>query len=360
MDYGITIPGTADSWRLAAHAERIGFSSVRLWDSPLVAGDVFVHAGAVASHTDRIRIGTGVYVPWTRAPAVTAGAFASINQLAPGRVELCAGTGRTSRRTHGLRAHSIEDFGNHMRAVIDMLAGRPATVAAAGAQREVRLLHRGRTVELDHPVAVTIAAAGPRIMALTAELGTGWADTLPSFETGVPAALTRMQGAWAAAGRNVETLRTTYFLAFGGVLDPGETADSDRARATAGPWATAELHHWVDETVLQGKTLPAFLSPAVREAVAAYRPILDRLGAATNPVLALEEGHGLFVRPEEEHLLNADLLHATACLWSGEELRARMHTLEQAGVAEVCFSIPPGDAGAVDRLAAALRLTPSS
>jgi 5,10-methylenetetrahydromethanopterin reductase len=354
MDYGITIPGTADSWRLAVHAERRGFHSVRFWDSPLVAGDVFVHAGAAAAHTDRIRIGTGVYVPWTREPSVTASAFASLNTLAPGRIELCAGTGRTSRRTHGLRAHPLSEFGDHMRAVMAMLRG-DSSVAAESAQG-VRLLHPGVTFDVASPVGVTIAAAGPRIQALTAELGAGWADILPPSETGVPPALVRMRAAWAAANRPPADLRTTYFLAYGGLLDHAETADSPRIRATAGPWATAELHYWVDETTLQGKPLPDFLSPIMREAVAAYAPIMEELQRGSNPVLALQEGHGLYVRPEEERLLSPELLHATSCIWSRDELRERMSVLDDAGVNEVCFSIPPGSVEDVDRLADALGL----
>lgn len=356
MRFGVNMPGTVESARRAQRAEAVGFSSVRFWDSPLVAGDVFVSAAAAAVTTSRIRIGTSVYVPWTRDPAVTACAFASLNALAPGRIELTAGTGRTARRSYGLRPQPLAAFRAHIEAVMTMLSGGDADIVVEGTTASVRLLHPGITTNISDPVTLTIAAAGPKIQTLTADLGAGWADILPPSAAGEPESLRAMKSAWQAAGRDLDTLRATYFVALGGILRKGETAESDRIRATAGPLAMSEVHYWADEVHVQGKTLPPGVPDAVRAAVEGYLPILDQLRSSPNQVLALQEGHCMFVRPDEEHLLTPELLRSSSCIWSQEEFDSLMSELEQAGVHEVVLSVRPRNDDDIDDIARALRL----
>jgi 5,10-methylenetetrahydromethanopterin reductase len=59
---------------------------------------------AAAVKTTRIRLGTGVLIPSNRIAAVAANAFASLNKLAPGRIDFGVGTGFTGRRAMGLRS----------------------------------------------------------------------------------------------------------------------------------------------------------------------------------------------------------------------------------------------------------------
>src|SRR5260370_12405008 len=59
---------------------------------------------AAALKTSRIRLGTGVLVPSNRIAAVTANAFATLNGLAPGRIDFGVGTGFSARRAIGLGA----------------------------------------------------------------------------------------------------------------------------------------------------------------------------------------------------------------------------------------------------------------
>ena len=98
MKIGIGYPSCAESWKVAERAEALGFNSIWFWDSPIVCGDPFAALASSAVNTSKIRLGTGVYVPANRDPSVTASGFATINALAPGRVDLCAGTGNTARR----------------------------------------------------------------------------------------------------------------------------------------------------------------------------------------------------------------------------------------------------------------------
>lgn len=84
MDFGIAIPTAADSWKLTQRAEELGFSNAWFYDTQMLSADCFVAMGAAAVKTKSIRLGTGVLIPTNRIAPVTANAFASLNQLAPG------------------------------------------------------------------------------------------------------------------------------------------------------------------------------------------------------------------------------------------------------------------------------------
>ena len=79
MKFGIAIPTGSDSWRLVRRAEELGFSHAWFYDTQLLSADCFVAMAACAMKTTRIRLGTGVLIPSNRIAAVTANAFASLN-----------------------------------------------------------------------------------------------------------------------------------------------------------------------------------------------------------------------------------------------------------------------------------------
>lgn len=82
---------------IARQAEAAGFEAVWIFDEGLVTRDVYVTLAAIALATERIKIGTGITNPYTRHPAVTANAIASLDELSNGRafVGLGAGGGLT-------------------------------------------------------------------------------------------------------------------------------------------------------------------------------------------------------------------------------------------------------------------------
>ena len=65
MDFGITLPTPADSWKTVKRAEDAGFSTAWFYDTQVLSADIFVAMGAAAVKTDRIRLGTGVLIPRT-------------------------------------------------------------------------------------------------------------------------------------------------------------------------------------------------------------------------------------------------------------------------------------------------------
>ena len=59
----------------------------------------------------------------TTAPDILANAFASLNKLAPGRIDFGVGTGFSARRAMGLGAMKLSDMEEYIRVVYGLLAG---------------------------------------------------------------------------------------------------------------------------------------------------------------------------------------------------------------------------------------------
>ena len=95
MKYGINLAPAADSWKIVKRAEELGFDNAWFIDSQLINADVFVSMAAAAMKSERIKLGTGVLIPTNRLAPVSASALASLNALAPGRIEMGFGTGFT-------------------------------------------------------------------------------------------------------------------------------------------------------------------------------------------------------------------------------------------------------------------------
>jgi 5,10-methylenetetrahydromethanopterin reductase len=108
MDFGIALPTAANSWKIVQRAEELRFTHAWFYDSQMLCADCFVAMGAAAVNTRRIRLGTGVVVPSNRISPVTANALASLNRLAPGRIDFGVGTGFTARRAMGFGAIKIK------------------------------------------------------------------------------------------------------------------------------------------------------------------------------------------------------------------------------------------------------------
>src|SRR5580765_6570676 len=115
MQFGIAMTTSADSWTLVQRAEELGFSHAWFYDTQMLSADCFVAMGAAAVNTRRIRLGTGVLIPSNRIAPVAANAFATLNKLAPGRIDFGVGTGFTGRRAMGQGAIRLADMEEYVR-----------------------------------------------------------------------------------------------------------------------------------------------------------------------------------------------------------------------------------------------------
>src|SRR5271154_4559743 len=218
MEFGIALATAADSWKIVKRAEELGFSHAWFYDTQMLCADCFVAMGAAAVHTSRIRLGTGVLIPTNRIAPVAANAFASLNQLAPGRIDFGVGTGFTGRRAMGLGAVKLADMEEYVRVVMALLRGETVEAEIERKHRLIRLLNPELgLINTTDPIGLYIPASGPRAQALTAKLGAGWISTIGNPEA-ASAALREMRSSREAAGHRADKLESVL-LTGGAILE---------------------------------------------------------------------------------------------------------------------------------------------
>ena len=339
MDAGIFLAPAADSWKIVQRAEALGYRRAWFYDTQLLNSELFVSMAAAAMHTTTIRLGTGVMIPGNRIAPVAASGLASLNALAPGRVDFGISTGFTARRTMGLRPVKLADMEEYIRVVRGLLAGETLEWTFEGARRKIRFLNPEiGAINIADPIPLHISATGPRGRRLTAKLGAGWIHATASVGHAT-AALADMQAAWRDAGRAPADLHATATIA-GCVLADGEPADSARAKAQAGPTATIALHSLVERDQFGdlGRPIPPQLAPLLER----YREIYLGYEPADARYLSNHRGHLMFLRPEEHAICTAELIRATTFTGTRAELRAQLRELRRAGFGQVGVTIRHG------------------
>ena len=346
MRFAIAIPTAADSWRVVRRAEELGFSRAWFYDTQMLSADPFVAMAAAALKTTKIRLATGVLIPSNRIAAVAANAFASLNKLAPGRIDFGVGTGFTGRRAMGLGAIRLADMETYISEVTALLRGETIETALEGKRRLIRLLNPELgLINTQDPIGLYIAASGPRARQLTAKLAAGWINTTADVAGGV-AALAEMRALWEAAGHDAETLDAVV-LTGGVVLDEHEPADSMRAVAQAGPRAAMLLHRAAD-AALMGWPAIAAMPPAVADTVAGYVELARSFRPQGAHYLENHRGHLMFIKPEERPFVTADLIRLTTFAATERELKERIAALANAGYREIAIQIVPGQEHAIE------------
>ncbi|MEM7017010.1 MAG: LLM class flavin-dependent oxidoreductase [Pseudomonadota bacterium] len=345
MDFGIAVATSTESWKVVKRAEELGFSHAWFYDTQLLNPDVFIGMALAAANTSKIRLGTGVLIPSNRIAPVTANAFASLNKLAPGRIDFGVGTGFTGRRTMGMKAIKLSDMKEYIRIVQALLNEETVSWELENEEHKIRFLNPDLgLINTKDPVPLHISAMGPKARRLTAELGGGWLNFSGTLE-GATKDLEDMQAAWAESQRPVEALYSTCF-GLGCVLKSGETADSQRARAQAGTWVAVFFHNLVES--FDDATLAHILPPARAELVKRYRAeVYDKYDADTK-YLSLHRGHLMFIRPEEEPFIQSKEIEELTWTGTVSELQERLRGLRDAGYQQFTIQLVEGQEDAVE------------
>jgi alkanesulfonate monooxygenase SsuD/methylene tetrahydromethanopterin reductase-like flavin-dependent oxidoreductase (luciferase family) len=346
MRFAIAIPTDAESWRVVRRAEELGFHRAWFYDTQMLSADPFVAMAAAAMKTTKIRLATGVLIPSNRLAAVAANAFASLNKLAPGRIDFGVGTGFTGRRAMGLGAVRLTDMEEYIRVAQALLAGETVEAEIEGKRRLIRLLNPELgLINTGDPIPLYIAATGPRAKTLTAKLGAGWIATGGDV-AGAAAGMREMEGLWQAAGHSRDALDAVV-LTGGAVLRAGEAMDSDRVVAQAGPRAAMLLHRAADQA-LGGFPPLAAMPPQLAGTIAAYVETARQFRPQGAHYLENHRGHLMFVKPEERPFVTADLIRATTITGSEAEIEAAIAGFAAAGYSEVALQIVPGQEHAIE------------
>jgi 5,10-methylenetetrahydromethanopterin reductase len=346
MQFGIALTTAADSWRVVRRAEELGFAEAWFYDTQMLCADCFVAMGAAAVHTSRIRLGTGVLIPSNRIAPVAASGFASLNRLAPGRIDFGVGTGFTGRRTMGLGAMKLADMEEYIRVVMALLRNEIVEFQVEGTRNKVAFLNPELgLINTQDPVGLHVSAYGPRARALTARLGAGWVNFVGDV-TGGNAGMEAMKQSWVKAGRAVSDLTATAF-ALGCVLQPGEPLDSERAMAQAGPRAAVLLHRAADEA-LSGLPNTSPVPEQVAKEVAAYVELARTFQPADARWLENHRGHLMVVKPSERPFVTAEMIRLTTFTGQERDLLDRIGALRDAGYTQFTIQLTPGQEHAIE------------
>lgn len=124
-----------------------------------------------AEHSNRLQVGTGVTNPYTRHPAVTASAIASIDEISDGRAILGLGAGSpVALNPAGIeQEHPIRTVRNAARTVRRLHEGETVTLTdEAFVCNDLDL-----DIEQERTVPIYIAGRGPQILSLGGHIGDG-------------------------------------------------------------------------------------------------------------------------------------------------------------------------------------------
>ena len=168
MDLGVVLQNDPPAWRvvdLARQAETYGFSHVWTFDSHLLWEEPFVVYSQILSATHRVHVGPMVTNPATRDVTVTASLFATLNEMFGNRTVCGIGRGDSAVRVINGRPVSLAELREGIRVIRGLASGESVE-------------YRGSTLRLPwNPgsrLPVWVAAYGPRMLALTGEVGDGF------------------------------------------------------------------------------------------------------------------------------------------------------------------------------------------
>lgn len=165
--------------RQAETAEREGWDGLVYVDSQNLAGDPYIAMALASKVTERLKLGTGVTNPWTRHPAATASAIATVQAESNGRAYLGIGRGDSALAHIGLSPAPVPVFEDYLRRLQGYLRGEDVPF---GTEANVEQLHLAQAptsskiawLRPSQPkVPVDVAATGPRVIKVAALLADG-------------------------------------------------------------------------------------------------------------------------------------------------------------------------------------------
>ena len=160
--------------RQAVRAEEIGFDGIVYVDSQNAVGDCYIAMGLAAHGTSTIKLGTGVTNSFTRHPAVTASAIATVQVESGGRAYLGIGRGDSALAHLGRAPHPVAAFEDYLVRLQGYLRGEEVPFEAGGDIDSLGLAdYSGSSRMMWIPpgqtkVPVDVAATGPKVIAAAA------------------------------------------------------------------------------------------------------------------------------------------------------------------------------------------------
>jgi len=281
---------------ITQYAEERGFDAVWQADSRLVR-EAGVPMAAFAATTDRIKVGSGVIDVWTRNPARLASLFATLDDLAPGRI-LC-GLGAwwdpLAAKVGVDRARPLLVTREVVDAVRALLANETVTMDGYFVHLdgvELDYVHQERRAK---DVPIYIGATGMQMMRLTGEIADGVVlNYLVSPEYN-GRAMEALQAGAEKSGRNADDLDRPQLVVCS--VDEDRAAALDAARLLVTQYLGQQPHimaaSGVPQTLLdeigQVLTWPATHEQVVAASALVPDDIVQMICAAGTPAECREK-----------------------------------------------------------------------
>ena len=168
MDFGVVMQCTPPAARvvdLARKAETYGFKYVWTFDSHILWEEPYVIYSKILNETRNITIGPMVTNPATRDITVTASVFATLNEMYGNRTVIGIGRGDSAVRVTNGKPVTVADL-------------REAVTNLKGLVNGESIEYNGNDIRLpwaaESRTPVWVAAYGPKVLALTGEVGDGF------------------------------------------------------------------------------------------------------------------------------------------------------------------------------------------
>jgi probable F420-dependent oxidoreductase len=195
MDVGVVLQCTPPASRvvdLARRAETLGFSYVWTFDSHILWEEPYVIYSKILDETRKVIVGPMVTNPATRDITVTASVFATLNEMYGNRTVIGIGRGDSAVRVTNGKPVSVADLRQSVLDIKGLVNGE--SIEYNGNNIRLPWASKSRT-------DVWVAAYGPKVLALTGEVGDGFILQLadPSIAEWT---IKAVKDAAAAAGRN--------------------------------------------------------------------------------------------------------------------------------------------------------------
>jgi 5,10-methylenetetrahydromethanopterin reductase len=305
VDVSCAFPPVPATPEHIALAERLGYRRAWVYDTPALQLDVWMTLARAAERTRRIELGTAVLIPSLRHVMVTAAAVAGLVAQAPGRVSIGIGSGFTGRLAMGQRPNTWTFVAQYIRQLKALLAGEMVEVDGALTQ----MLHGpGQAPPRPIRVPIVVGTGGPKGEAIARELGDG-------IFTIVPVAGFK----WAA------------LLSFGTVLDPGESADSERVMLAAGAGTSVAYHRAFDLPGAPGRPGLTDLAGGPE-----WRALIEQVPTRERH-LHTHRGHLTYPNELDRKVLTGELIRRVSLTGEAAELRERIAKLGARGVTEIAY-----------------------
>jgi len=295
-----------------AFAEKLGYSTAWVYDTPALQLDCWMTLALAAVRTRRIRLGPGVMIPSLRHPMVIASAIATLVSLVgKSRVVVGVGAGNTGRRAMGQKPLRWQDMPRMVGDVRRLLAGETVEIEGSAA----RMLHwPGQAPNRPIEVPFVLGVNGPKGLETAAAMRCGVITSRPRPDADYDKSL------------------DVILLGVGTILDQGETLSSPRVINTAGPGVMVAYHAFLEQRDARLDSFPN-----------AKRFI--ELANAVDPSqrhLALHSGHLTELNAIDRQVITSEALSIAPLVCRPAELPERLAALARQGITEVAFQ-PMGD-----------------